>query len=152
MGPNSLDVLPYSMSGAGQMPSFNAATIVKTDDQLRDLEKLRLRALVSRDLVTATQLHSPDFHLITPAGSTFTRLSYLQAVQDGTLKYLRWRPGEIAVRRTGEIAILRYRATLSMALADRQDHRFQCWHTDVYEVQDKHWQVTWSQATLCHRS
>jgi len=41
----------------------------------------------------ANALHPPEFHLITPGGISRSRLSYLAAVQAGTLSYLKGQAG-----------------------------------------------------------
>lgn len=87
------------------MAQVNAAEVVSTDEDLRSLERTRLRALVERDLELARTLHSPEFHLITPRGSTYSRESYLQAVEVGKIVYLKWEAAGILVRRLGAEAM-----------------------------------------------
>ena len=126
---------------------INAAEAVSTDEDLRILERTRLRALVERDLELARALHSPEFHLITPRGATYSRESYLQAVALGKIVYLKWEAAGILVRRFGSVALLRYRAELAMPSASTEPESFECWHTDSYELHNGFWQVVWSQAT-----
>ena len=130
------------------MTHVNAAEAVSTDEDLRAVERTRLRALVERDLELAKALHSPEFHLITPRGSTYSRESYLQAVEAGRIIYLKWEAAEILVRRIGTVALLRYRAELEMPSPSGEHSAFACWHTDSYELHNGFWQVVWSQATL----
>jgi hypothetical protein len=96
----------------------------------------------------ALQLHAPDFHLITPVGSTYSREQYLSAVEAGSLNYLKWEPGEITVRVFPEVVLLRYRAELEMGPSQAEAKSFSCWHTDSYELRGGAWQVVLSQATL----
>ena len=130
------------------MTHVNAADAVSTDEDLRNLERTRLRALVARDIVLAQALHSSEFHLITPRGSTYSRESYLQAVEIGKIVYLKWEAAGILVRRFGSVALLRYQAELEMPSASGEHSAFACWHTDSYELHNGLWQVVWSQATL----
>jgi hypothetical protein len=125
----------------------NAAEAVSTDEDFRALERTRLRALVARDFELAQALHSSEFHLITPRGSTYSRESYLQAVESGKIVYLKWEAAEILVRRFGSVVLLRYRAELEMPSAIGEHSAFSCWHTDSYELHNGFWQVVWSQAT-----
>jgi len=125
----------------------HAAEAVATDDDLRNLERTRLRALVERDLDLAMALHSPEFHLVTPRGTTHSRESYLQAVEVGRIGYLKWEAAGILVRRVGNVALLRYQAELTMLGASGEPELFSCWHTDSYEQHNGFWQVVWSQAT-----
>ena len=129
------------------MAHINAADAVSTDEDLRCLERTRLRALVERDFELARALHSPEFHLVTPRGSTYSRESYLQAVEVGRITYLKWEAAGIVVRRLGDVALLRYQAELEMPDATGEPFSFACWHTDSYELHNGFWQVVWSQAT-----
>lgn len=130
------------------MTRLNAAEAVSTDEDFRTLERARLRALVERDIALARVLHSSEFHLITPRGSTHSRESYLQAVEAGQIVYLKWEAAGILVRRFGIVALLRYQAQLEMPSASGERSSFACWHTDSYELHNGFWQVVWSQATL----
>lgn len=96
----------------------------------------------------ARQLHSSEFHLVTPRGSTHSRDSYLSAVEAGDLVYLRWEAGAIVVRLLGSVALLRYQAELEIRRPPGDTSSFGCWHTDSYELHNGLWQVVWSQATL----
>jgi hypothetical protein len=124
------------------------AKAISTDEDFRTLERTRLRALVERNIELAQALHSSEFHLITPRGSTHSRESYLRPVEVGELVYLKWEAASILVRRFGSVALLRYRAELEMPSASGEPSSFACWHTDSYELHGGFWQVVWSQATL----
>jgi hypothetical protein len=127
---------------------INSTEFVSTDDDFRSLERTRLRALVERDMELARNLHSPEFHLITPRGSAHSRESYLQAVELGELRYAKWEAAAILVRRFVGVALLRYQAELEVASGTQEASSFGCWHTDSYELHNGLWQVVWSQATL----
>ena len=88
------------------------------------------------------RLHTPEYQLITPAGRTFTRERYLAAIEAGPF-YAGWKAGEMQVRASAQMAVLRYRALLTFPSSKTVD----CWHTDHYELRDGQWQVVWSQAT-----
>ena len=132
---------------ASTVTHINAAEAVSTDEDLRSLERTRLRALVEREFELARALHSSEFHLITPRGATYSRESYLQAVEVGRIVYLKWEAVGILVRRFGNVALLRYRAELAMPSTSGEPESFECWHTDSYELHNGFWQVVWSQAT-----
>ena len=106
------------------MKHVNAAESVSTDEDFRNLERARLRALVARDFALAQALHSPEFHLISPRGSTYSRESYLQAVETGKIVYLKWEAADIIVRRFGGVALLRYLAELGMPSASGENSAF----------------------------
>jgi len=112
-------------------------------ERIKSLELQRTRALVARDIALAATLHADDYQLITPAGKTFTKAAYLGAIETGDLVYTRWEPGEMAVRVSPAMAIVRYPVTLAFP----SGNTVHCWHTDSYELRDGQWLAVWSQAT-----
>ena len=113
-------------------------------DELREIERTRLRALVDVDLVVAEELHAEDYQLITPRGVALSKAEYLGEIASGELDYHVFEPAsEIAVRGDDRFATLRYRARIGF-----DGDPFLCWHTDCYEHRDGRWQAVWSQATL----
>lgn len=127
--------------------AHRAADDPSNADQLRAIERARVRALVERDMALAWQLHAPQYQLVTPGGRPFTREQYLGKIDSGVLRYLSWEPGEIAVRHTERMAIVRYQAMLALDAGDGTGTPFPCWHLDSYELIDGRWQAVWSQAT-----
>ena len=122
---------------------------------LRDIERQRLRALVQGDMDTATALHADDYQLITPRGHAMSKQEYLDRITSGRLRYLVFEPvSDIAVRGSGEVALLRYQVRISVVEdagenGDAGEHAaVTCWHTDCYERRDARWQAVWSQATV----
>jgi hypothetical protein len=115
-------------------------------DRIRDIERMRLKALVDADLETAGRLHADAFQLITPRGVVLSKDQYLGAIANGDLKYVQWDAGPIEVRLHGDTAVIRYRAQLETGSAGTTGS-MECWHTDSYEKLDGAWQVVWSQAT-----
>ena len=126
-----------------QHPGSDAAM----QEQLRDIERGRLRALVDGDTALARTLHAADFQLVTPIGSLLSREEYLGAIAAGHMRYLSWEPGEIAVRVHGDAAVLRYQAQLEIHFAGQAVPRSRFWHIDNYERRNGRWQAVWSQAT-----
>jgi hypothetical protein len=111
---------------------------------LPEIERRRLRALVSGDIATAGPLHAEDYQLVTPNGSDMTKAEYLGAIGAGTLRYRVFEPvSEIAVLGDGPVAVLRYRARISFD----DGPGVICWHTDCYRQHGETWQAVWSQAT-----
>ena len=116
------------------------------EEQLRNVERARLRALVDGDIELAAVMHTAEFQLINPAGESFSKAAYLDMIASGDLRYVMWEPEEIAVRMNDDRAAIRYR---SMIQGNRAGEPFEgrYWHTDTYERRDGQWQVVWSQAT-----
>jgi hypothetical protein len=120
---------------------------VTPEDELRDIERRRLAALVAADIELARSLHAEDYELITPGGRSLGREAYLTGVASGDLHYRVFEPATgIRVRVNGPVAVLRYQARIEMEMPDRID-RDRFWHTDMYERRDGRWQAVWSQAT-----
>lgn len=118
-----------------------------TDDDLRAIERRRLRSLVDADIATAMSLHADDYELITPGGQTLSKDAYLGGVAAGELRYAVFEPAStIRVRTDGGTAILRYQVDIEIGFGDeREAGRY--WHTDYYELRDGRWQAVWSHAT-----
>ena len=116
-------------------------------DEIRNIERERLRALVSADIDVARQLHSDEFQLINPLGGVLSKEEYLGAVAAGDINYLVWGPESIEVRLYGEVALIRYRSQLEIEVQGQLVPRRPYWHTDAYEKRAGRWLVVWSQAT-----
>jgi len=118
------------------------------EEEIRAIERERLRALVAADMDVAGQLHADDFQLVTPSGSTYSKEEYLGRVASGVFNYLIWEPDSpIEVRLYGQAAVIRYRSQLEGIMRGVPMELARYWHMDVYERRDGRWQVVWSQAT-----
>jgi hypothetical protein len=120
-------------------------------NDLDQIERDRLRALVEADMDRAAQLHADDFQLITPSGRALTKEQYLEAVRTRDIAYALWEAGEIVVRSHGDVAVIRYPAEIAFTVDGTLTPRGRYWHTDLYERRDGRWQVVWSQATEIKR-
>jgi hypothetical protein len=125
----------------------NASSPASTADHIREVERSRIKALVTREMYVLRRLHAPEYQLITPLGRTYSRERYLREIEAGQLRYLRWEHGAMDVRASERMAMVRYRATLELDAGDGHGTPFECWHTDSYELTGGTWQVVWSQAT-----
>jgi len=108
----------------------------------RDLEVRRTLAIVERDLAAIEAIHAPDYQLITPAGRTFDRTTYLAAIREAPF-YSAWEHGPMEVRVATDMAVVRYQARITLA----SGRLVNCWHTDTYELRGTTWLAVWSQAT-----
>ena len=119
-----------------------------TDDDVRALERTRLRALVEVDMATARPLHAPEYQLVTPGGRALTGAEYLADIESGDLDYRMFEPAsDIAVVRFESAAAVRYRARIEVHFADGGSDSGRFWHTDLYALRDGRWMAVWSQAT-----
>lgn len=117
------------------------------ENNILDIERSRLRALVRADIETAQRIHAPDFQLITPIGLALSKEEYLGAIATGYIKYEKWEPEEIVVRLYQNSAVIRYRAQLEVTFGGHKVPLSSYWHTDIYEYRDGCWMIVWSQAT-----
>lgn len=126
----------------------DVTTELMNADHLRALERTRLHALVTGNMEVAAPLHADDFQLITPTGAALSKEEYLGAIAAGDLTYRTFEPdGSIAVRLSGEMAVIRYRSRLEVIASGHLTPLAHYWHTDLYERHAGAWQVVWSQAT-----
>ncbi len=117
-------------------------------DEIRRIERNRVRALVDAKMDVLRPLHADDYQLINPFGGSLTKDEYLGAIGSGELDYLLWEPeDEIAVRVHDQTATVRYRTRLQARTKEKQFPLMRLWHTDLYEKREGRWQVVWSQAT-----
>lgn len=116
---------------------------VPNDEFFRALEVQRTRSLVERDLQMFERLHADEYHLVTPVGKVFTRKVYMDAIKAKPF-YTAWQVlGEMLVRRSEAMAVVRYMARLELW----SGQTIVCWHMDTYELYKVGWQAVWSQAT-----
>ena len=115
--------------------------------QLRALERARLRALVGADMPLVNRLLADDFQLIPPPGFPLSRADYIAAVAAGEIDYIAFEPiSEIDVHLYGGAAVLTYQSHIDIdAFGERLAH--DAWHTYLYEKRGGQWQVVWEQAT-----
>ena len=98
---------------------------------------------------TVEELHSPDFELVNPSGSTWSRGRYLGGIASGDIDYRRFEPvSDIDVMVDGDLAVLRYRSAIDISVAGGTPGPLAAQHLDVYVRDvDGRWRVRWSQAT-----
>jgi hypothetical protein len=116
-------------------------------DEIRRIERERLRALVEANLEVAGKLHADDFQLINPLGGSLSKEQYLGGIASGFIDYLIWEADSIQVRLHNQTANIRYQSRLEISVEGQKAPLQRYWHTDCYEKRIGTWQVVWSQAT-----
>jgi hypothetical protein len=117
-------------------------------DDLRALEQERIAAFVAKDIPTLQTIHANDFQLVNPAGQELNRDDYLNGVALGYIEYKSWEAeSRIQAVVYGEVAVLRYRSAIEVAVQGETQPVQRFWHIDVYEKRGDRWQVVMSQAT-----
>ncbi|MGH3481353.1 MAG: nuclear transport factor 2 family protein [Nocardioidaceae bacterium] len=118
--------------------------------ELADTERRRLRSLVEVRMADADALHAPDFELVHPSGGVWTKEQYLGGIASGDINYRRFEAvSAIDVMVERDLAVLRYRSLIDIAVQGQDPGVLECWHLDCYR-RDRHgapWRVRWSQAT-----
>lgn len=142
-------ILPLAvLSVACPAPRGPAVDGDQQSEQIQELERERLRSLVSADLATARRLHADDFQLINPAGASLSKTEYLGQIESGDLDYRAWEAGEIAVRLYADAAVIRYQdIRFEVDRGGQPVHRGPMYHTNLYERRGGQWQMVWSQAS-----
>lgn len=121
-------------------------------EQVRAVERERLRALAAADMPVARAGHAADFQLVNPHGGTLSKDQYLDGIASGTIGYRRFEPvSEINVLIAGELAVIRYQSQIDIEVQG-QPELLRCWHTDCSRRGQGGWQVVWSQATAIESS
>jgi hypothetical protein len=118
--------------------------------ELANIECERLRTLVEVRVGDAAALHAPDFGLIHPGGGVWSKDQYLGGIASGDINYRRFEAvSNIDVMVDSNLAVLRYRSVIDVAVKGQVAGLLECWHLDCYR-RDEHdgpWRVRWSQAT-----
>lgn len=146
--PTSLLVLPLVLLSACAAMPRSAEGQADQIEQMRQIERARLRSLVSVDLATARRLHADEFQLINPAGAALSKTEYVGQIESGQIDYVAWDAGEITVRLYGDAAVIRYRdLRFDVDVQGKPVHRGPMVHTNLYERRGGQWQIIWSQAS-----
>jgi ketosteroid isomerase-like protein len=124
-------------------------TTTELANRLADMERERLRSLVEVRIADADALHAPDFELVSTSGATWSKEQYLGDIASGHVNYRRFEAvSNIEVMADGDLAVLRYRSLIDIAVQGQEAGELKCWHLDCYRRNDTgSWQVRWSQAT-----
>lgn len=133
----------------GACSTTNAPNVAAADtrEQIRAIERERLKALVAADAIALERLHAEDFQVISPLGSAFTKREYLQRVGSGQLDYLRWESEAIEVRLYGKVAAIRYKARADVVSRGSRLPTMETWNTGLYEQREGRWSIVWFQVT-----
>lgn len=117
-------------------------------DRLREIERERLACLVQGRVAEAGVVHAEDFVIVTPSGHAWTKDEYLGGIESGEIDYRRFEPvSAIDVMVDGDVAVLRYKSTIEIAVGGREPGELEAWHLDCYRRTPTGWQIRWSQAT-----
>ena len=110
-------LLPSPALAAAKAGDARSAGKSRQAERLRQTERERLEALVDADVAVAGPLIASDFELINPIGEVLSRSDVLGGVGSGALDFLSDTvTSPIKVRLHGNVAVLRYRHTIDIAV------------------------------------
>ena len=119
-----------------------------TDDELRALEQQRIEALTSKDADALQRLLADDYHVINPGGQQVGKFDLINGIRENFIAYTLWEvDGAMAVLMSEKLAVVRYRASLQVAVQGEAQPPQRLWHTEVFEKRDGDWQAVMSQDT-----
>lgn len=82
----------------------------------------------------AEAMHTDNFALVHPGGGVWTKKYYLGGISEGTINYRRFEAvSDIDVMAEGNLAILRYRSIIDIAVQGETAGELDCWHLDCYQ-------------------
>jgi len=117
----------------------------KTQEEIRQLEARRLRAMMDADTAALDRILGDDLTYTHSNGAVDTKASFLAVLKSGKLKYESVSTdGQVRVQ--GDTAVVTGRGAMKVRAGDRQLDmavRF----TDVYVKRDGHWQMIAWQST-----
>jgi len=118
-------------------------------DELAEVERGRLRALVEGRGDELDALHAEDFRLVTPSGHVWSKEGYVGGIASGEIDYRRFEAlSEIEVMVDKDVAVLRYRSAIEISENGEEPGKLEAWHLDAYRRNaNGDWQIQWSQAT-----
>jgi ketosteroid isomerase-like protein len=119
----------------------------ETQDEIRQLEGRRLRAMMDADTAALDRILGDDLTYTHSNGAVDTKASFLAAIKSGKLKYESvTTDGQVRVQ--GDTAVVTGRGAMRVRAGDRQLDmavRF----TDVYVKRDGRWQmITWQSTRI----
>jgi hypothetical protein len=141
-----LAVLVLAAVGAAAAASVTTARTASPAEQVRSLERTRLKAMVDADTATVGRQLASDFQGINVAGVNDGRSGTLSTIAGGVDFISITALSPITVRMYGNTAAARFEvAFVVVAGPDRVEHRG--WFTDLLEKRAGNWKLVWSQTT-----
>src|SRR4051812_44380749 len=98
-------------------------------------------------MAEADLLHAVDFQLVHPSGGVWSKDQYLGGIASGEIDYRRFEVvSSIDVVADGDLAVLKYRSIIDIAVAGQEAGEIECWHLDCYQRDGRGgpWRVRWS--------
>lgn len=120
--------------------------MVSTKQEIIDIEKDRMRAMVSGDLETLDSVLSADLTYVHTSAALDTKASILDGIKSGRLRYTVMDASEVSVKVYGEAAVITGLANVEVSVSGR-DLKFELKFTNVYINGTQGWQMVAWQST-----
>ena len=98
--------------------------MVSTKQEIIDIEKDRMRAMVSGDLETLDSILSADLTYVHTSAALDTKASILDGIKSGRLRYTVMDASEVSVKVYGEAAVITGLAKVEVSVSG-QDLKFE---------------------------
>ena len=128
------------------MARNNPAGDAKVQEELKNLENERAKAVVKGDIAALDPVTADDYTVINIAGQLLTKPQIFDAIKSGDIKYEELENNDLQVRVYGNTAVLTGRTTQKGQFKGK-DISGQTRFTRVYVKQHGKWQAVAFQAT-----
>lgn len=133
-------------AGAASPPQGQSSA--QAEQEVRELELRRFKALTDQDTAALDQILSDDLTYTHSSAHVDTKATYIASIRSGELKYVSIVPDELKVRVYGSAAVITGRAEFKSE-SHGQAATMQLRFTDTYVRQNGHWQmVAWESTRI----
>lgn len=139
----ALPVFLLSLVAQGRTPVAGPSD---GEEEINELEGRRLQAMIQADTAALEGFLADDLTYTHSTGQTDTKVSFLEALKSGTLKYNSILTRDVKVRLYGSAAVVTGRAQVEVE-AQQQKLGVAIRFTDVYAKKDGRWQMVAWQST-----
>ncbi|HVS82585.1 MAG TPA: nuclear transport factor 2 family protein [Pyrinomonadaceae bacterium] len=130
----------------GQMKTHKANKNNAAEQEVKQVHKERLQALVNADISKLDKIVGDDLIYISPTGKVQTKAEIVSDVKSGALKVSSIEQGDANVRIYGNTAVVTYLATAKF-VDNGREYNNQIRSTSVYVKRNGHWQLVSQQLT-----
>jgi ketosteroid isomerase-like protein len=119
-----------------------------TTDQIIELDRRRMAAMVSLDTTELDQLLADDLVYTHSSAKVDSKASLMQAMTGGTNAYTALEPADLTARQVGDVVLVNGTAAMTVSLSGRPTS-FRVRFLDVWTERNGAWQmVAWQSTRL----
>lgn len=136
------------LSACFVQPTSAADTGKPAEQQIRDIETRRFKAMLGPDIETLQAMLAEEVLYIHSSGAVETKVQFLEALSSGKMRYLSLDVEEMKVRVYGDVSIVNGLLKLDVRMGGKPS-TFRVRYTDAYARRDDRWElVTWQSTRL----